>query len=143
MGHIAETEIQLLYADTDMMGVMYHGNYIKWLELGRIKLIEDLGFSYVDMEREGFVAPIHNVNITYKVPIMYGDRAFVRTWVTKNTGIRVTYAFEIVNQDGDVCADGDVTCIVGKRTETGFKPVNFKKAYPEWFAKYEEIKFEE
>lgn len=140
MAYVAETEIQLLYADTDMMGVMYHGNYIKWLELGRIQLIEDLGFSYVQMEKEGFVAPIHNVNITYKNPIIYGDRAFVRTWVEKNTGIRVTYGFEIVNEARETCADGEVTCIVGKKTETGFRPVNFKKAYPEWFNKYEEIK---
>ena len=139
--YIAETEIQLLYADTDMMGVMYHGNYVKWLELGRIQLIEDIGFSYVEMEKSGFVAPIHNVNITYKMPIQYGDRAFVRTWVSKNTGIRVEYGFAIVNQNRDVCSEGTVTCIVGKKLpEGGFKPVNFKKTFPEWFKKYEEIK---
>lgn len=139
--YIAETEIQLLYADTDMMGVMYHGNYIRWVELGRLHLIEDIGFSYVQMEKEGFVSPIHNVDITYKVPIRYGDRAFVRTWVNKNTGIRVEYGFEIVNHKEEICSTGTVTCVVGKKTEDGnFKTVNFKKEFPEWFKKYEEIK---
>ena len=42
--HIAENELQILYADTDMMGVIYHGNYIKWLEIGRRQLIEDIGY---------------------------------------------------------------------------------------------------
>jgi len=48
--YISKKEIQLLYADTDMMGVMYHANYLKWFELGRTAYIEDLGFKYTDME---------------------------------------------------------------------------------------------
>ena len=100
--YVAETEIQILYADTDMMGVIYHGSYIKWLELGRRKLIEDIGYDYLAMEREGYLAPVHNVNITYAKPLKYSDRAFVRTWVEENTGMRTIYGFEIVNGDGEV-----------------------------------------
>jgi YbgC/YbaW family acyl-CoA thioester hydrolase len=89
--HIAEKEIQITYADTDMMGVIYHGNYVKWLELGRTQLVEDAGFSYLEMESQGYYAPVYNLEITYKKPIKLGDRAFVKTWVEVNQGLRTVY----------------------------------------------------
>ncbi|WP_026858871.1 acyl-CoA thioesterase [Jeotgalicoccus psychrophilus] len=138
--YVAEKEIQILYADTDMMGVIYHGNYIKWLELGRMQLIEDIGYDYLKLEREGYLAPVHNVNITYAKSLKYGDRAFVRTWVEENTGVRTVYGFEIVNGDGEVCTHGTTTLIVVKKVDGEFQPVIFKRVFPEWYAKYEEIK---
>ena len=47
---ISSREIQVLYADTDMMGVIYHANYLKYFEVGRVGLMEDAGYSYVEME---------------------------------------------------------------------------------------------
>lgn len=41
---VAEHEVEIRYAETDRMGVVYHSNYLVWLELGRTKLIQDLGF---------------------------------------------------------------------------------------------------
>ncbi|MFB9861229.1 acyl-CoA thioesterase [Salinicoccus siamensis] len=138
--HVAEKEVQILYADTDMMGVIYHANYVKWLELGRMQLVEDIGFDYTAMEREGFYAPVYNVDITYKKALKYGDRAFVRTWVEENTGMRTKYGFEIIDDSGNICAEGTTTHLVVKKISGEFKPVAFKKAFPEWFRKYEEIK---
>lgn len=102
-GYIAEKEIQVLYSDTDMMGVIYHANYLKWAELGRMQLIEDVGYDYTAMEREGYYAPVYNVDVTYKKALKYGDRAFVRTWVKLNSGMKTIYGFEIINGDGELC----------------------------------------
>ncbi|MCI1591073.1 acyl-CoA thioesterase [Heyndrickxia oleronia] len=136
--YISTVEIQLSYADTDMMGVIYHGNYVKWIELGRIKLIEDVGYNYLDMEQAGYYAPVYNLEITYKKSIKYGDRVFVKTWVEENKNLRTIYGFTIVNQEDEVCAEGTTTHIVVRKED--FKPVQFKKIFPEWFQKYEEIK---
>lgn len=138
--HIAENELQILYADTDMMGVIYHGNYIKWLEIGRRQLIEDIGYDYLTMEKNGYLAPVHNVDITYDNPLKYGDKAILRTWIEENTGVRIVYGFEIVNQDGLICTHGATTLLVVKKVDGKFKPVVFKRVFPEWFSKYEEIK---
>ena len=135
---ISKEEIQLFYADTDMMGVMYHANYLKWFELGRAALIRDLGFSYTDMEDAGYYAPVYDIQATYKTPLRYGDQAYVYTWVEENTGLKTVYAYEIKNQHDEVCAVGATTHIVVKKEN--FRPVQLKKAFPEWFAKYEEIK---
>ncbi|GIN41621.1 acyl-CoA thioesterase [Heyndrickxia oleronia] len=136
--YISTVEIQLSYADTDMMGVIYHGNYVKWIELGRTKLIEDVGYNYLDMEQAGYYAPVYNLEITYKKSIKYGDRVFVKTWVEENKNLRTIYGFTIVNQEDEVCAEGTTTHIVVRKED--FKPVQFKKIFPEWFQKYEEIK---
>lgn len=131
-------EIQLSYADTDMMGVMYHGNYVKWIEIGRTKLIEDVGYNYRDMEEAGYYAPVYNLDITYKKAIKYGDQVFVHTWVEENKNLRTVYGFSIVNHDSEIFAEGTTTHIVVRKED--FKPIQFKKAFPDWFQKYEEIK---
>lgn len=136
--YISKKEIQLLYADTDMMGVMYHANYLKWFELGRTAYIEDLGFKYTDMEDAGYYAPVYDVHITYKTPLRYGDQGFVHTWVEENNGLKTIYGYEILNGKDEVCAAGTTTHIVVKKDT--FRPVQFKKAFPEWYAKYEEVK---
>ncbi|TSB45157.1 acyl-CoA thioesterase [Alkalicoccobacillus porphyridii] len=141
MSYQSKRSIQLLYADTDMMGVVYHANYLKYFELGRTGLIEDIGFSYVAMEEQGYYAPVYDVQATYKKPIRYGDLATVVTWIAKNDGLRTVYGYSIVNQHDEVCVEGTTThIIVNKET---FKPAAFKKIFPEWFAKYEEMKVKE
>ncbi|MBL5792683.1 acyl-CoA thioesterase [Bacillus sporothermodurans] len=136
--YISSIEIQLSYADTDMMGVIYHGNYVKWIELGRTKLIEDVGYNYLDMEKSGYYAPAYNLEITYKKSIKYGDKVIVKTWVEENKNLRTIYGFTIVNGEDEICAEGTTTHIVVRKED--FKPVQFKKVFPEWFQKYEEIK---
>ncbi|KYD11664.1 MULTISPECIES: acyl-CoA thioesterase [Heyndrickxia] len=136
--YISSIEIQLSYADTDMMGVIYHGNYVKWIELGRTKLIEDVGYNYLDMEKSGYYAPVYNLEITYKKSIKYGDKVIVKTWVEENKNLRTIYGFTIVNGEDEICAEGTTTHIVVRKED--FKPVQFKKVFPEWFQKYEEIK---
>ena len=59
--YAATTEAAVRYAETDQMGVVYHANYLVWLELGRTALVESLGLSYVDMEQDGIVSPILEV----------------------------------------------------------------------------------
>ncbi len=47
---VSETNLEVRYAETDQMGIVYHANYLVWMEIGRTKLIEDLGFRYTEME---------------------------------------------------------------------------------------------
>ncbi|GIN87751.1 4-hydroxybenzoyl-CoA thioesterase [Heyndrickxia sporothermodurans] len=136
--YVSSVDIQLSYADTDMIGVIYHGNYVKWIELGRTKLIEDVGYNYLSMEEAGYYAPVYNLEITYKKAIKYGDKVVVKTWVEENKNLRTIYGFTIVNGNEELCAEGTTTHIVVRKDD--FKPIQFKKAFPDWFQKYEEIK---
>lgn len=135
---VAEHEIDIRYAETDQMGVVYHANYLVWLELGRTKFIRELGFSYIDMEKDGIVSPVLDLQITYRKAMRYGEKAIVKTWVDSVSPLRVVYGYEIYNGDGDLCITASTTNICAKRE--GFRPVSLKKIYPEWYATYEKIK---
>ena len=52
MNDYADTTIRVRYAETDQMGVVYHGNYFTWFEVGRVELCRHLGFEYKQMEIE-------------------------------------------------------------------------------------------
>ncbi|MDI3312517.1 MAG: thioesterase [Thermoanaerobacterium sp.] len=92
------------------------------------------------MERTGYYAPVYNLDITYKKSIKLGDQVFLKTWIEENQGLRTVYGFQIVNGKGEICAEGTTTHIVVNKDNNEFKPVQFKKAFPEWFQKHEEIK---
>ena len=136
--HISEKEIEIRYADTDQMGVVYHANYIIWLEIGRTKLIEDVGFTYAEMEKQGYLSPVTDISIQYKAAMRYGQKATVRTWVEEHGRLRTTYGYEILHEDGTLAAKATSEHVVVKK-ET-FRPVSLQKINPEWHAKYEEIK---
>src|SRR5699024_12341633 len=69
---INETSIDVRYAETDQMGVVYHANYLIWFEIGRTKLIELLGFQYVEMEKDNIISPVLYLMVKYKKIVRSG-----------------------------------------------------------------------
>lgn len=134
---VSNKEIEIRYAETDQMGVVYHANYVIWLELGRTQLIKDLGFSFTKIEEDGFVSPVMNVNISYKASLRYGEPAFIRTWVKSQDKLRTVYSYEITHADGTVAAVATTEHIVVKKEN--FRPVPFKKVDEVWYNRYLEI----
>lgn len=139
--YISKKQIEVLYADTDMMGVVYHANYLKYFESGRAQFLEDLGLKYLDLEARNLIVPVFDVHLSYKQAIRYGDKIFVKVWIEVNGGVKTIYGYEIVNEDESILyATGTTThALVQKES---FKPVVFKRVAPDWFQKYEEAKKE-
>jgi len=132
-----DRKIEVRYAETDMMGVVYHGNYIVWMEIGRTAFLTALGYNYKDMEDSGVQAPITNVNITYKTPVKYGDDVFIRTWVKKSSPFRTIYRSIVFNSNGEICVDAE--CQAACVDKDSFKLVSFKKYDPVWYETYQQI----
>lgn len=135
---ISTAKIDVRYAETDQMGVVYHANYLIWCEIGRTKLIEEMGFKYAEMEKEGIMSPVVNVQFSYKFPARYGETVEVRTWVDDYNSIKVTYGYEIVNNEGKVCVTGtsEHVCV----TKTSFRPISIKRKFPTLHEAYEKVK---
>ncbi|MFJ7826514.1 acyl-CoA thioesterase [Psychrobacillus sp. NPDC096623] len=134
---LSEKEIEVRYAETDQMGVVYHANYVIWLEIGRTQLIRDLGFSYAGLEQDGYISPVTNVNVNYKTPVKYGETVMIRTWIEKHSKLRTTYGYEIVHADGSVACTATSEHVIVKKDN--FRPVSLKKVHEAWDAKYAEI----
>ncbi len=74
-----ETAIRVRYAETDQMGVVYHGNFFPYLESGRVEAMRSLGVAYADMEKMGISMPVVEVQVKYLRPARYDDLLRVRT----------------------------------------------------------------
>ncbi|MFD2657098.1 acyl-CoA thioesterase [Gracilibacillus thailandensis] len=129
------TPIKVRYQETDQMGVVYHANYLIWFEIGRTAFIEELGFEYHEMEAKGVVSPVVDANIQFKQPIRYGDDAYVETWLEKYNGIRTTYGYQIIGQDGEVAVTGETQHVIVKKDN--FRPLSLKKQFPNWHEAYQ------
>lgn len=134
---VSEKEIEIRYAETDQMGVVYHANYLVWMEIGRTKLIEDLGFTYAGLEADGYLSPVTDLSIKYKAAMRYGETAIIRTWIESHGKLRTTYGYEILHADGTVAATATSEHVVVRKDT--FRPVSLRKIDPAWDAKYAEI----
>ncbi|WLV25884.1 thioesterase family protein [Aciduricibacillus chroicocephali] len=132
--HVVKTPIEVRYQETDQMGVVYHANYLVWFEIARTKFIESLGFSYADMEKEGIVSPVTDIQVSYLKPVKYGDIATVETWLASYDGIRSVYAYNVKVNDEKFVTGSSEHVIVKK---DGFRPVSLRKKFPDWHEAYQ------
>ncbi|MCP3031300.1 acyl-CoA thioesterase [Halobacillus sp. A1] len=131
---INELPIKVRYQETDMMGVVYHANYLVWFEMGRTSLIEDLGFKYHEIEKQGVVSPVVDASVSFKQPVRYGDDVYVKTWVEDYDGLRITYGYQVYHADGKVAVEGETKHVIVKKES--FRPVSIRRSFPEWHEAY-------
>ena len=75
----SETKVRVRYAETDAMGVVYHGNYAAFFEVARVESIRQLGFSYKDMENSGVIMPVIEWHAKFLRPAHYDDLLTIKT----------------------------------------------------------------
>src|SRR5207253_5190051 len=109
-----------------------------WMEIGRTAFIEELGFNYVDLEKDGYLSPVLDIQATYKTPVRYGEKATINTWVEEYDGIRTTYGYEILKENGETAVTGTTKHVCVKKDS--FRPVSFRRTFPNWHEAYERTK---
>jgi len=97
-----ETKIRVRYSETDQMGIVYHGNYAQYLEIGRIEWLRNFGVSYKKMEEQGVMLPVISLSINYKKSARYDDVVYVKTQLSKMPTATIEFNFEILNEDGEI-----------------------------------------
>lgn len=101
------SRVRVRYAETDQMGVVYYANYFVWFEVGRTDLLRDGGWSYREMEIEGFSLPVIDARCAYLAPAKYDDHIEVRTAGAMMSPVRVRFTYEVVRpSDGTTLATG-------------------------------------
>ncbi|MBC2243841.1 acyl-CoA thioesterase [Listeria booriae] len=130
-----ESTIVVRYAETDQMGIVYHANYLVWMEIGRTEFLESIGLRYFDMEQEGYISPVLDVHLSYKQAMKYGQTAVVKTWIKSYDGFRVVYGYEIRQEDGEqLHITGETEHIAVRKDD--FKPVSMRRTFPKWHEAY-------
>jgi acyl-CoA thioester hydrolase len=93
-----EFKVRVRYSETDQMGVVYHGNYAQYFEMGRVEWLRNLGISYKWMEDSGVMLPVVSLNINYKKPARYDDLLTVKTIFKSQTTVKIEFDYEIFNE---------------------------------------------
>jgi acyl-CoA thioester hydrolase len=101
------SRVRVRYAETDRMGVVYYANYFVWFEVGRTDLLRESGWSYREMEVDGFALPVIDASCAYRESAKYDDEIEVRTMGTMMSPVRVQFTYAIVRAaDGAIWATG-------------------------------------
>jgi acyl-CoA thioester hydrolase len=93
---VSRSQFRVRYAETDQMGIAYHGAYFVWFEVARVDYLRELGLTYRDLEeREGLRLPVIEAQARYLKPTLYDDLLDVHTRVVELSGARVSFEYEV------------------------------------------------
>lgn len=65
------TVIEVPFYDVDVMGIVWHGNYLKYFEVGRCSLLNDIHYDYFAMEKSGYLWPVVDTQIKFIQPAFF------------------------------------------------------------------------
>jgi acyl-CoA thioester hydrolase len=98
-------ETRVLYADTDQMGVAYHGAFFRWFEAGRATFMRRRGSSYHDIEQGGLQLPVIEAHADYLKPARYDEVLTVRAWIGELGLAQLRFEYE-VSRNGEALVRG-------------------------------------
>jgi acyl-CoA thioester hydrolase len=82
-GWRAETEIQVQFFDLDPMEVVWHGHYVKYLEMARCALLDTIDYNYTQMKASGYAWPVIDMHLRYVDSARFGQRLKVRAEIAE------------------------------------------------------------
>jgi acyl-CoA thioester hydrolase len=82
-------ELDVAFHEVDSYRIVWHGNYVKYFEIARCKLLQAIDYTYDDMEKSGYFFPIIDINIKYIQPLLFDQKftikATIKDWENKLT----------------------------------------------------------
>jgi len=92
-------DLEVYTFDIDLGGHVNNGVYIRWMEIGRTRMMEAIGWPIQETEKRGFYPVLIHTEIDYNRPLFMGDRVRVEMWVSKITKARAYLEFRFYNGD--------------------------------------------
>jgi acyl-CoA thioester hydrolase len=103
---VSHSQITVRYAETDMMGIVYHANYLTWFEIGRTHLLKELGLPYRQLETDGYRLPVLEISAKYSRPALYDDALAIVTRLREKPLLRIRLDYE-VHRGEELLATGE------------------------------------
>lgn len=110
------------YADTDAMGYVYYGHYLTWFERCRNELLRAAGLPYAEMEARGFMLPVLEAHVDYRLPARYDDEVEIAGWLDEMRGVRCRVRCAVLRGGEMLCSGWTVHACVSAATR---RPVRF------------------
>ncbi len=103
-----EITIRVRYVETDRMGLLHHANYLVYFEQARTELLRSLGWSYRDLEDQGYLLVLTRAEVRYRRPARYDELLTIRTTLVRATWVKLVHRYEVL-RDGELLAEGETT----------------------------------
>lgn len=129
-------EIQVRFSEVDALQIVWHGEYVKYIEDGRESFGKHFGLSYMDIKAAGFAAPIVSLHIDYKLPLSFNEQAVVETRYVDCDAAKILFDYTIYRKsDGAVVAEAS-SVQVFTHLQTNLLELNNPDFYQEWKKKW-------
>ena len=102
--------VRVYYEDTDLAGIVYYANYLKFIERARSEWVKELGIDQVQMKADGLVFAVRRVEADYLSPAKFDDDLVVETTMEPGSGARLVVRQD-VKRDGTLLFSALVTII--------------------------------
>ncbi len=104
---VHRNKVRVRFNEVDSMKIVWHGEYVKYFEDGRESFGDNYGIGYMDIYNAGFTAPVVDLHVSYKQPLIYGDVAVVETKYIYNPAAKIHFEYNIYREsDGELVATG-------------------------------------
>ena len=104
------TEIKVRFGEVDSMGIVWHGNYVKYIEEGRESFGHKYGISYLDIYANNVMAPVVKMNIDFKKQVQYGDKLIIETEYVDTEAAKIIFNYKIFRKsDNELMATASTT----------------------------------
>lgn len=102
-----KTHIRVRYNETDQMGYVHHGNYAAFFEIGRVEFMRVVGLNYRELEIQGIMLPVIEMNSKFHAPAFYDDELTIETeLVNLPEGFRINFDYKVYNQNQKLLTSG-------------------------------------
>jgi acyl-CoA thioester hydrolase len=106
-----ETKIRVNYSQVDQMGYVFFGNYPTFYEIGRTELLRELNMTPAQLEEQGVILPVRNLESEYYHPALYDELLTIKSTLKEVTALRLNFQFEIFNSEQKLINLGRVQMI--------------------------------
>jgi acyl-CoA thioester hydrolase len=114
----SSTTTRVRYSETDQMGVVYHGNYAQFFEMGRTEWLRSLGITYKSMETSGIMLPVISIKFNFIKSALYDDILTISTFLKKEPMVKIEFDYEIKNQENElICTGSSVLAFINMKTK--------------------------
>jgi len=123
-------QVRVIFGDTDQMGVVYYGNYMRFFEASRASFLRSFGKSHADLDAWGVALPVVEAHCRYRRPAHYEDVLGVDVRVSELRAASLWFAYEIHRGDERI-ADGTTRhAVLGNDGQLRALPPALRDAIP-------------
>lgn len=103
--------VKVRYAETDQMGVVHHGNYAQYFEIARLEWLSALDISYKEMEKNGVMLPVYELNTKYLKPAEFEDKLKIEVKLRELPSVKIIFEYTIYNQKEELLTTAYTTLV--------------------------------